>query len=122
MMTLFGAIFGKPILHEWHKLFIWRTAVDGVPTKANFDRFFKIGDDICPLCKLEVESSIHLFALCPVAKSVWFNSYGFKNGFIRFLLGSGPYSILILPSFCKCFEPKDEFLMFGASCVMEFGS
>lgn len=79
MMTLFGAIFGKPILHEWHKLFIWRTAVDGVPTKANFDRFFKIGDDICPLCKLEVESSIHLFALCPVAKSVWFNSYGFNS-------------------------------------------
>ena len=74
IMTLFGAIFGKPILHECHKMLIWRIAVDVLPTKANLDRFFEIGDDICPLCKLEVESSIHLFALCPVAKSVWFNS------------------------------------------------
>ena len=55
-------------------MLIWRIAAEFLLTKDNLARDFEIRDALCPLCKLEIESSIHLFVLCLVAKAIWFNS------------------------------------------------
>ena len=61
-------------LHERHKMMIWRIAVVCLPTKDKLSRFVDATDTYCRLYKMETETSLHLFALCPVAKAVWFNS------------------------------------------------
>ena len=66
-------------------MLIWRIAADCLPTKANLARCLDIGEVLCPLCKTEVESSIHLFALCLVAKALWFNSnWGVRSDALGF--------------------------------------
>ena len=77
-----------------------------LPTNANLGKFFEIGDDICPSCKLKVESSIHLFALCPVARPVWFNSkWRLKMDSFGFSLTMDLIQFLF-PFLYKCFKPK----------------
>ena len=89
-------------LHERHKMMIWRIAVVCLPTKDKLSRFVDATDTYCPLYKMETETSLHLFALCPVAKAVWFNSkwglrmdsFGFSSevDFILFLCSPPPLS------------------------------
>lgn len=57
----------KSNLHDRHELFLWRTAASCLLTKNNLSRCFDCGEMLCPL---------HLFALCPVAKAIWFMSKG----------------------------------------------
>ena len=64
----------KAKLHERHKMMIWRIAASYLPTKDKLSRFVDIGDVYFPLYRLEIETSLHLFALCPIAKAVWFSS------------------------------------------------
>ena len=85
----------KAKLHERHKMMIWRIATSCLPTKDKLSRFVDIGDVYCPLYRLETKTSLHLFALCPIAKVVWFSSkwglrmdsFGFSSevDFIQFL-------------------------------------
>ena len=55
-------------------MMIWRIAASYLPTKDKLSRFVDIGDVYFPLYRLEIETSLHLFALCPIAKAVWFSS------------------------------------------------
>ena len=55
-------------------MMIWRIAAGCLPTKDKLSKFVDIGDVYCPLYRLEIETSLHLFALCLVAKAVWFSS------------------------------------------------
>ena len=63
----------KSRLHERLKMHLWRIAANVLPTKDVISQFanFEVG---CPLCNLSDESSFHLFALCPISKSLWFRS------------------------------------------------
>ena len=51
-------------------MMIWRITAGCLTTKDKLSRLFDIGDVYCPLCRLEIESSLHLFALCLVAQVV----------------------------------------------------
>ena len=104
-------------LHERHKMMIWRIATGCLPTtKDKLSKFVDIGDVYCPLCRLEIESSLHLCAFCPIVKAVWFNSkwglrmdsFGFSSivDFIQFLCS---------PSFINQLSQKNELLLFGAT-------
>ena len=98
-------------------MLIWRIVVDCLPTKANLARFFDIGDVLCPLCKAEVESSIHFFALCPVAKAFWFNSqWGVRSDALGFSSTLDLIHFLFSPSFLGSLnlDQRNEFLLFGA--------
>ena len=64
----------KAKLHDKHKMMIRRIVAGCLPTKDKLIRFVDIGDVYCPLCRLETKTSLHLFVLCPVTKTVWFSS------------------------------------------------
>ena len=42
---------------------IWRIAAGSLPTKDKLSMFVDATDTYCPLCKMETETSLHLFAL-----------------------------------------------------------
>ena len=53
-----------------------------------------------PLCKAEVESLIHLFALCLMAKALWFNSqWGVKSDALGFFSTLELIQFLFSPTF-----------------------
>ena len=58
----------KSNLHDRLKMLIWRIVTRCLPTKESLSRFIDGGDTRCLLCNLELESFVHLFALCPVTK------------------------------------------------------
>ena len=119
----FWSCIWKANLHERHKMMIWRITAGGLPTKDKLSMFVDATDTYCPLYKLETETSLHLFALCPVAKAVWFNSkwglrmdsFGFSSE-VDFILFCVP------PLFQTSLVKKMSFYYLGPFSVMEFGS
>ena len=90
----------KAKLHERHKMMIWRIAASCLPTKDKISRFVDIDDVYCPLCRLETETSLHLFALCPVAKAIRFSSkWGLRMDSLGFSLEVDFIQFLCSPPF-----------------------
>lgn len=52
-------------------MLLWNTP----PTKENLCQRMLIQDSCCALCKHEIESPIHLFIECPIAKVLWQSCY-----------------------------------------------
>ncbi|XP_076902898.1 uncharacterized protein LOC143557791 [Bidens hawaiensis] len=54
--------------------FIWKLLMDRIPTKITLSyRGISMGDCMCALCGVTVETSQHLFVKCKVARLVWSN-------------------------------------------------
>lgn len=69
----------KSKIHDRLKMYLWRVAVDYLPTKTTLARFTNNRDIICPLCNANEETCLHLFVYCLCAQSVWFNcQWGLK--------------------------------------------
>ena len=106
----------KSRLHERLKMHLWRIAANVLPTKDVISQFanFEVG---CPLCNLSDESSLHLFALCPIAKSLWFRSqWGGSTDSLGLASIHDLINFLFSPPFAeeltKC--QRKDFLLFGA--------
>ena len=69
MMDLSQGQVWKSRLHEKLKMHLWRIATNVLPTKGVISQFAKV-EVGCPLCNLSDESPLHIFALCPIAKSL----------------------------------------------------
>ena len=96
-------------------MMIWRIAAGCMSTKDKLSRFVDIGDVYCPLCRLEIESSLHLFAFCPVTKAVWFNSkWGLRMDSFGFSLVVDFIQFFCSPPFINQLSQKNELLLFGA--------
>ncbi|KAK9988528.1 hypothetical protein SO802_028767 [Lithocarpus litseifolius] len=79
MTDLSRGLVWKSRLHERLKMHLWRIAANVLPTKDAISQFANVEVE-CPLCNLSDESSLHIFALCPIAKSLWFRSqWGVKT-------------------------------------------
>ncbi|KAL3825541.1 hypothetical protein ACJIZ3_021570 [Penstemon smallii] len=71
--TLFKNIWNSKI-HNRHKLFVWKTIHDIIPTKKRLSCFLQIDNSGCPICNTETESLDHLFLRCPLSVALWFHS------------------------------------------------
>lgn len=94
------------------KIHLWRIAANCLPTKELLSKYVNLGDTSCSLCKADVESCLHLFALCTFIKAIWYNSqWGLTMDNMG--LTSPPHLIqlLISPPFD---DKQEEFLLFGA--------
>ena len=45
-----------------------------LPVRANIAKFSREADDLCPICKNEMETESHLFFDCTFATAIWFAS------------------------------------------------
>ena len=60
-------------------MFLWRIAVDVLPTRENLSKRVEITDCKCILCGEEVDTLAHVFFRCPVARALWFACcWGFR--------------------------------------------
>ena len=79
MLDLSQGQVWKSGLHERLKMHLRRIATSVLPTKDVISQFANV-EVGCPLCNLSDESSLHLFALYPIPKSLWFlQSMGCEN-------------------------------------------
>ena len=62
----------KSKIHEHLKMHLWRIVANVFPTKEVISMFNENVDGSCPLCNSALETSLHLFTVCPIAKSLWF--------------------------------------------------
>ena len=63
-------IWSLPLPHKIRH-FAWRVCRNILPTKVNLMRRKVVQDDICDECRLEAESSGHLFRTYPKDREVW---------------------------------------------------
>ena len=54
------------------KMFLWRVAINALPTRENLMSRMDIQDSACVLCNIEVKFASHLFLRCLEAKAIWF--------------------------------------------------
>jgi hypothetical protein len=59
------------------KLLLWKIAWDILPSKARLNVVFPISpaESLCPLCKMEEDSLLHLFFRCNFARIAWRSSF-----------------------------------------------
>jgi hypothetical protein len=53
------------------KMFVWKACSEILPTKEKLYRKHVTQDPLCPICCLEVETTMHALWECPSAKDVW---------------------------------------------------
>ena len=107
----------KTKLHERHKMNLWRIAANMLPSKEVINKFNEKIDRCCPLCSSTDESTLHLFTICTIAKSIWFQSqWGLRMEAIEFGSPSNFICFLISPPSVDNLNlgQKEEFLLFGA--------
>ena len=106
----------KSRLHEKLKMHLWRIATNVLPTKDVISQFANV-EVGCPLCNLFDESPLHIFALCPIAKSLWFHSqWGVRTDSLGLASIHDLINFLFSPPFAEelivC--QKEDFLLFWA--------
>jgi hypothetical protein len=53
------------------KMFLWKACNNLLPTEENLFHRRVVGDQICPICTIEIESVLHILWECPAAVDVW---------------------------------------------------
>ena len=107
----------KTKIHEHFKILLWRIAANLLPSKEIISRFNESMDLCCPLCNSAVETTLHLFMVCPFSKSLWFQSQqGLRMEVFNFESPSKFVNFLLSPNFVSNLLPsqREEFLLFGA--------
>ena len=64
------AEFWKLKVHERLKILVWKIGNNALPTNLNIAYRMGTGDNMCPLCHDDSESSVPLFFQCQVALAI----------------------------------------------------
>ena len=70
------------------KVFGWRVCHDILPTRRNLKKKWILMDELCLLCALSQESTIHALWECTVAQGVW-------HGSVRVLRSVGQANLIL---------------------------
>ncbi|KAL3642607.1 hypothetical protein CASFOL_013422 [Castilleja foliolosa] len=65
----------KAKIHNRLKLLLWKILHNAIPCKARLNVLFNTNDTKCYFCNHNLESSDHIFLLCPFINQAWFTSY-----------------------------------------------
>ena len=85
------------------KMFLWRVAVNTLPTWENLMCCMDIPDPSYVLCNQGVESAIHLFSRCQAAKAFWFAAcWGFRLDIGQFSSSSDIIRAILDPPSALC--------------------
>ena len=98
-------------------MLLWRIVANLLPTKEVISRFNESMDLCCPLCSLAVETTLHLFMVCPFSKSLLFQSQrGLRMEVLNFESPLEFVNFLLSPNFANNLLPsqRDDFLLLGA--------
>ncbi|KAL5566025.1 hypothetical protein UlMin_029189 [Ulmus minor] len=57
-----------------HKVLWWQILTGCLPLRSRLASRFSISDITCPVCRSNIENSLHLFVFCDLARMVWFTS------------------------------------------------
>lgn len=90
------------------KNFMWRACHNLLPTKENLLRRKVVSDLMCPICKLEVETTFHILWGCPSASDVW----GVSSRVFQKSTFSGPGFLQVAEGVFQTFG-GDEFCVFA---------
>lgn len=97
------AKFWKIRVPERLKMFLWRVAVNALPTRENLMCRMDISEPCCVLCNHEVESAIHLFSRCQAAKAIWFAAcWGFRLDVVQCSSTSDIIKVILDPPSALC--------------------
>ena len=107
----------KAKIHDRLKLFLWRVAAGILPTKDSIAKFVPSSNQVCVLCNEALESTVHIFWECPLARAMWFGSvWGIRTDCIIINNASQLVELIITPPpeiiFAGLCEKK--FCLFGA--------
>ena len=111
-----SSVFDK-IWNDKLKMHLWRIASNLLPTKASLARFDSNMDSSCSLCDHHLETSIHLFWECPLARVVWFGSeWCIRTDCILLQNPANLIEMLVDPPATLGFNGavKEKFLLMGA--------
>jgi hypothetical protein len=64
----------KTSIHDRFKMLLWRIASNLLPTSCSMARFNPNVNTTCCLCDLLLETSLHIFWECSLAKALWYDS------------------------------------------------
>ena len=107
----------KTKIHECLKMLLWRIAANLLPSKEIISRFNESMDLCCPLCSSVVETTLHLFTVCPFSKSLWYQSqWGLRMEVLNFESPSEFVNFLLTLNFTSnmLLSQREDFLLFGA--------
>ena len=106
----------KSKIHDRLKMYLWRVALDILPTKDKLTRFFPAMDPKCPLCDASPESSLHLFVYCQAAWAG--NEWGCRPDAMQFDCPGHFINFLLSPQVSLHGSTDWEgFLLFGDSVL-----
>uniref|UniRef100_A0A2N9FLL0 Reverse transcriptase domain-containing protein n=1 Tax=Fagus sylvatica TaxID=28930 RepID=A0A2N9FLL0_FAGSY len=85
-------------MHERLEMLIWRIGSDILPHKLQFG----FEDPLCPVCRLELETPIHILNSCPAARAIWFGqAWGFRPNSITLSNCLDIVKLVINPPMCS---------------------
>ncbi|KAL0378825.1 UNVERIFIED_CONTAM: hypothetical protein Sradi_3188000 [Sesamum radiatum] len=53
------------------RMFIWKACQEAIPTQSNLARRIRVPGEVCALCDLEEETTMHVLLKCTFARQVW---------------------------------------------------
>lgn len=56
------------------KIYAWSACLDSLPTRLNLSNRRMMGEEMCVVCGVQVESMEHVFRDYSLARAVWFQS------------------------------------------------
>ncbi len=91
--------FWKLKVHEKLKILVWRIGNNAILINLDITSNMGTGNNMCPLCHEDSESSVHLFFQCQVTQAIWFGCcWGLRSDWFNVANSDDIINLVINPS------------------------